>query len=167
MLLDEIKAKIESIAPRELKECDYAKTGYHLEVIVNPEQVVALAELMIARGFYLEDVTAIDLEPDMEVIYHYAHTEGLCRVTGRTYIPRQAPEVPSISGIYSGANWHERETHDFFGINFAGHPYLMPLLLPEDAQFHPLLKGDDKVKQVKDVKRVEAKDIPVKAPAAG
>ena len=67
-------------------------------------------------------------------------TRSLCRVTIRTRVPRSKPEVPTISQIYPGANWHERETHDFFGIIFVGHPYLVPLLLPEDADYHPLLK---------------------------
>jgi len=73
-------------------------------------------------------------------VYDFNHYESLCRVTIRTRVPRSKPEIPTISQIYPGANWHERETHDFFGINFVGHPYLVPLLLPEDADFHPLLK---------------------------
>jgi NADH-quinone oxidoreductase subunit C len=48
--------------------------------------------------------------------------------------------VPTISHVHPGANWHERESHDFFGIIFTGHPGLLPLLLPEDADFHPLRK---------------------------
>jgi NADH-quinone oxidoreductase subunit C len=166
MLLSKTKTAIESIFPLEIKEADYARVGYHLEVILDAEKVVSLAKVMMAQGFYLEDVTAIDLNPDMEVIYHYAHTEGRCRVTGRAYTPRQAPEVPTIAGIYSGANWHERETHDFFGITFKDHPYLVPLLLPEDADFHPLVKEDGKVKQLKDIKRAEVKEQ-AGAPAAG
>lgn len=79
-------------------------------------------------------------EDVLEAVYDFNHYEGLCRVTIRTRVPRSKPEVPSISRIYPGANWHERETHDFFGIIFVGHPYLVPLLLPEDADYHPLLK---------------------------
>jgi NADH-quinone oxidoreductase subunit C len=48
--------------------------------------------------------------------------------------------LPTLSAIYPGADWHERETHDFFGVIFSGHPDLTPLLLPEDADFHPLRK---------------------------
>ncbi len=77
---------------------------------------------------------------DMEVVYDFNHFDELCRVTVRTRVERDNPEVPTISDIYPGANWHERETHDFFGIKFAGHPDLSPLLLPEDADFHPLKK---------------------------
>jgi NADH-quinone oxidoreductase subunit C len=82
-----------------------------------------------------------DLPEDaLEVVYDFNHYASFCRVVIRTRVGRSKPEVPTISGIYSGANWHERETHDFFGIIFVGHPYLEPLLLPEDADYHPLLK---------------------------
>lgn len=86
----------------------------------------------VEQGELSEDV--------LEAVYDFNHYEGLCRVTIRTRVPRSKPEIPSIVQIYPGANWHERETHDFFGIIFAGHPYLVPLLLPEDADYHPLLK---------------------------
>ena len=52
--------------------------------------------------------------------------------------PRRVADT--ISPVFPGANWHERETHDFFGIVFRGHPNLEPLLLPEDATYHPLRK---------------------------
>jgi len=77
---------------------------------------------------------------EMEVVYDFNHYAEFCRVVVRVRVPRDTPDVPTISHIYPGANWHERETHDFFGINFVGHPYLVPLLLPEDADFHPLKK---------------------------
>jgi NADH-quinone oxidoreductase subunit C len=46
----------------------------------------------------------------------------------------------TISDVVPSANWHERETHDFYGIKFSGHPHLIPILLPEDSVIHPLLK---------------------------
>jgi len=79
-------------------------------------------------------------EDELEVVYDYSHVDALCRVVVRARMPRSNPAVPTISKVYPGANWHERETHDFFGIYFEGHPNLCPLLLPEDADFHPLLK---------------------------
>lgn len=82
-----------------------------------------------------------ELLPDViEVVYDFNHFQENCRVVVRTRIPRDNPELPTISSIFPGANWHERETHDFFGVRFQGHPDLSPLLLPEDADFHPLLK---------------------------
>jgi NADH-quinone oxidoreductase subunit C len=48
--------------------------------------------------------------------------------------------VPTISDLYPGANWHERETWELFGIGFEGHPQLVKLLLPEQFEGHPLRK---------------------------
>lgn len=79
-------------------------------------------------------------EESFELVYDFNHFPQLCRVVIRTRVPRSNPELPTISPVYPGANWHERETHDFFGIVFSGHPDLSPFLLPEDADFHPLRK---------------------------
>ncbi|MFN2366123.1 MAG: NADH-quinone oxidoreductase subunit C [Desulfurivibrionaceae bacterium] len=83
-----------------------------------------------------------DAPPDkMEVVYDYNRTAGeLCRVVVRCRLDRAKPELPTVSRLIPGADWHERETHDFFGIVFTGHHDLSPLLLPEDADFHPLRK---------------------------
>jgi NADH-quinone oxidoreductase subunit C len=79
-------------------------------------------------------------EDELEIVYDFNHYKSFCRITVRVRVPRSNPQLPTISSIYPGANWHERETHDFFGIKFIGHPNLIPLLLPEDSDFHPLLK---------------------------
>ncbi|SCM70812.1 NADH-quinone oxidoreductase subunit C [Desulfovibrio sp. 86] len=79
-------------------------------------------------------------EDDIEVVYDFNHFESRHRVVLRVRTPRSQPQVPTIQTIYPIAHWHEREAHDFFGIVFTGHNYLVPLLLPEDADFHPLLK---------------------------
>lgn len=124
-------------------EVDFAARGFHLDALIDPGQVVEAALVLDGLGFYIEAVTGVDWikEGQMEVIYDYSRSDDqLCRVAVRTRVPRSAPELPTISEVYPGANWHERETHDFFGIVFTGHPYLVPLLLPEDADFHPLLK---------------------------
>jgi NADH-quinone oxidoreductase subunit C len=121
---------------------DYAEKGYHLDATVSPDRVVAAAEELDKSGFAIDTITGVDwiAEGQMEVVYDYFHfTQGL-RVVVRTRIPRDNPELPTISHVFPGANWHERETHDFFGIRFAGHPDLTPFLLPEDATYHPLRK---------------------------
>ncbi|GAA1881665.1 NADH-quinone oxidoreductase subunit C [Streptantibioticus ferralitis] len=58
----------------------------------------------------------------------------------RTTVPHDAPELPTATGVYAGAAWHERETHEMFGVDFTGHPHLVPLLLPEGFEGHPLRK---------------------------
>lgn len=124
-------------------EHDYQEKGFHVDAFIEPGQVVRSAEIMFQRGFFLESVTGVDWikEDELEVVYDYSRYDfDLCRVAIRTRIPRKTPVIHSITSVYTGANWHERETHDFFGIKFEGHPHLVPLLLPEDADFHPLLK---------------------------
>ncbi len=139
------EAEPEEEGPREngVMLTDYNARGTHIDVLCDPDQVVQAAEIMDGAGFFLEAITGVDWikEDRMEVIYDY-NQYGLepCRVVVRTFIPRAEPEIPTISGVLPAANWHERETHDFYGIKFVGHPYLVPILLPEDADFHPLLK---------------------------
>ena len=58
----------------------------------------------------------------------------------RTHCPRAAPRVPSLTGVFGGAAWHERATAELFGIGFDGHPDLAPLLLAEGFEGHPLRK---------------------------
>jgi NADH-quinone oxidoreductase subunit C len=124
------------------QETDYQAKGYHLDATLPPEKVVAAAEILSKQGFFIEAVTGVDWIDDgqMEVVYDFNHFDELCRVVIRSRLDRDNPEVPTISHVYQGADWHERETHDFFGIKFIGHPDLSPLLLPEDADFHPLRK---------------------------
>jgi NADH-quinone oxidoreductase subunit C len=58
----------------------------------------------------------------------------------RTRVPRAEPALPTATGVYRGANWHERETYEMFGVVFGGHPNLKPLLLPDGFEGHPLRK---------------------------
>jgi NADH-quinone oxidoreductase subunit C len=124
-------------------ERDYKVHGYHLDAQVSPAQLIDAVTLLDQAEFFIESITGVDWikEDQMEVIYDFSRYDfDLCRVVIRTRVPRKNRVVPTITGIYAGANWHERETHDFFGIKFEGHPHLIPLLLPEDADFHPLCK---------------------------
>lgn len=59
----------------------------------------------------------------------------------KTELPEGSPKIASISEVFAGANWHERECHEMFGIEFDGHPDLSKLYLPEDFEGHPLLKS--------------------------
>jgi NADH-quinone oxidoreductase subunit C len=121
---------------------DFALKGYHADATVASDQVVAAASKMDQEGFALDAITGVDwiAQNQMELVYDFFHPHKELRAVVRTRVPRENPELPTISGVFPGANWHERETHDFFGIKFAGHPDLSPFLLPEDADYHPLRK---------------------------
>ena len=125
-----------------VQRTDHSAKGYDLNVAVSPRQVVLAAEILNQEGFGLDAITGVDwlAQGEMEVVYDYFHPAAPLHVVIRARIPRAEPELPTISPVFPGANWHERETHDFFGIRFLGHPNLEPFLLPEDAGFHPLRK---------------------------
>ncbi len=108
----------------------------------NIEEKEAAADETAGEGDAAPESDGGEAKVDLlEVVYDYNYTGGeLCRVVVRCRLERANPEIPTISNVFAGADWHERETHDFFGIKFLGHPDLSPLLLPEDADFHPLLK---------------------------
>ena len=121
---------------------DHAAKGYHLNAVVAPDQVRGASVELNHEGFALDTITGVDwlAEKQMEVVYDYFHPLTGLRVVVRSRIARDNPEISSIAEVFPGANWHERETHDFFGIRFLGHPDLSPFLLPEDATYHPLRK---------------------------
>lgn len=129
-------------APTPVQTTDHSVKGYHLDVTVLPGQVVPAATTLDEHGFALDSITGVDwiAQGQMEVVYDYFHPASPLRVVIRARITRDVPEIPTISTVFPGANWHEREAHDFFGIRFIGHPDLSPFLLPEDADYHPLRK---------------------------
>ncbi|MFF3121524.1 NADH-quinone oxidoreductase subunit C [Streptomyces sp. NPDC057908] len=92
---------------------------------------------------YFDWLSAVD-EPGtgFRVCVHVASlAEGkVRRLLIRTTVPHEAAVLPTAIDIYAGAAWHERETHEMFGIGFEGHPHLVPLLLPEGFEGHPLRK---------------------------
>ena len=97
---------------------------------------------------YLACITALDNGPEagtLEVIYHlYAipyHLQLMLKVqVARNGPGEPLPEVPSVSHIWRGATWHEREAYDLVGIVFTNHPDLRRILLPADWKGHPLRK---------------------------
>ncbi len=131
---------------------DYASRGVHLEARVPPERVREAAQVLRDREFLIEDVIGVDGAPEMMVVYHFHRLEGGCRVRLRVLTDRESPKVPTIQDIFPGANWHEREQHDFYGVEFEGHPDLSPLILPEDAgDLRPLRKDPKKLKPLEEV----------------
>lgn len=93
---------------------------------------------------YLRDLCGVDYlgkkEPRFEVVYQLysiSHRHGL-RV--RAEVPEADPVIDSVTSIWDGANWHERECFDMFGIRFTGHPDLRRILMPEDWDGFPLRK---------------------------
>lgn len=136
-----------------IEDVDYSVSGHDYNVCLERDKVLDFAALMLAEGFYLVDLMAVHVAPAIEVVYQFAHFETRCRVLARAFVDENG-EIATISDIYQGANWHERETRDFHGVVFVDHPYLFPLILPEeDVDLKPLLKEEAKVMDVAAVRR--------------
>ena len=93
---------------------------------------------------FLTDICGIHYpetqDKEIGVIYHLHNMMANFRIRLKVFMTRENIEVDSIVDLYAGANWMERETYDFYGIKFKGHPDLRPILNMEDLGYHPMLK---------------------------
>jgi len=90
---------------------------------------------------FFDFLTGVDLLDDgFEVVVRLWSLSGRAGLQLRTRCPRADPTVSSLSGIFAGADWHERQAAELFGLGFVGHPRLDPLLLPPGFEGHPLRK---------------------------
>ena len=92
---------------------------------------------------YLSDLTCVDWypsEPRFEVVYHLLSIVKKERVRLKVKLDGASPVIESVTPVWPGANYFEREVFDLFGIRFTGHPYLRRLLMPEDWEGYPLRK---------------------------
>jgi NADH-quinone oxidoreductase subunit C len=109
-------------------------------LIIPVEKLKDVAQYLYSEGFkYFSFVTAVDLRENFELVYRVRNLEKNLPLFFKVRIGREE-RVPSISHIYKGAEWHEREVFDLFGIVFLDHPDLRRILLPEDWEGHPLRK---------------------------
>jgi NADH-quinone oxidoreductase subunit C len=106
---------------------------------------------------YLTDITGIhypDQELPLGVIYHVHSLTNNVRVRIKVYLPDSNPSIPTATHLWNGANWMERETYDFFGIVFEGHPDLRRILNVDDMSVFPMRREFP----LEDPNRVDKKD---------
>ena len=133
-------------------------------VEASPEGVVEVCRYLRdepdLRFNFLNSITVVDYfepdpkkaaktgwEPHLEVVYHLWSLPNKVSLVVKVMLPRwkddkagELPEVPTVSGVWSTADWHEREAYDLSGVRFTGHPNLRRILCPEDWVGHPLRK---------------------------
>jgi NADH-quinone oxidoreductase subunit C len=128
-----------------------------VSVIVKKDKILAICGyLREDRDLdfdFLTDLCGMDYlgrkEKRFEVVYHLYSIGHRHRIRLRAEVAEDDPEIDSVTPVWIGANWHEREAFDMYGIAFNGHPDLRRILLPEDWEGHPLrkdypLKGPEK-----------------------
>lgn len=116
-----------------------------------PTFIVPAENLLEVIGFLkneanfklFEDITALDWlpkEPRFQVVYHFLALTDYKQIRLKVEISGQNPHLPSITSLFLGANWYEREIFDLFGIVFDNHPDLRRIEMPTDWVGHPLRK---------------------------
>ena len=117
-------------------------------LILQPELLLAVCSFLRDSLQYslLETVTAVDWPervPRFDVVYHLLSIPNQCFIRLKIRVGARGeahPEVPSVTDIWPGANWYEREVYDLFGLTFTGHPDLRRILMPNNWTTHPLRK---------------------------
>jgi len=97
----------------------------------------------IKMGF-LTDVCAVHYPElkgrELAVVYHLHSWTNNFRMRLKCFVAKEKPEIATLTGLYNSANWMERETFDFYGVQFTGHPDLRRILNMDEMDYHPLLK---------------------------
>jgi len=131
MTVEEIQKTIgEKLGPKVLEIS--VKSPRQMFVTVAPENLIeAMRVFKDDIGLYhLSTITGRDTGDKLEALYHLA-MEGM-ELTVRSQTERSHPKLPTVTPVYPGAVFYEREVHDLVGIDIEGHPDLRPLVLPED-----------------------------------
>ena len=111
------------VAPQRIRE---------IALFLRDDPALAFDSLMSLSG--------VDYKDRFAVAYHLHSLSAGHRIGVKTYLPREAPSLPSVDAVWPAANFMERETFDLFGIVFEGSKDLRRILLPEDWEGHPLRK---------------------------
>jgi NADH-quinone oxidoreductase subunit C len=122
---------------------DFNKTGITASYFVDPDGLIPSVKRLVETGYFLEDIAGVDVREGIMLVYHFDRYDRAGRIAVRLIVPHEQKIAPSIVSLCSGANWHERECLDFFGVHFEGNPDMKPLLLPDDLGLHPLLKDQE------------------------
>ena len=132
-----------------------------LTVETDKEYIIEVLEFLKKdeelQFIYLTDLTAVhypELEMGMAVVYHIHSFVNNIRLRIKVYIEEKNPTIPSATILWKGANWMERETYDFFGVDFIGHPNLSRILNMDEMDVFPMRKEYP----LEDPNRVDKKD---------
>jgi len=117
-------------------------------IVLKPEHLLEVCSFLKKnlQFTFLETVTAVDWPervPRFDVVYQLLSIPNQCYLRLKVRVGQRRenhPELPSVTGVWPGANWYEREVYDLFGIVFTDHPDLRRILMPEDWTTYPLRK---------------------------
>lgn len=125
--------------------------------------------LQTERHFeHLALITSVDFKTHIDVIYNFWSYSRNLPFEVKVRVPPDNPKVPSLTGLWVGADWHERENYDLMGVVFEGHPDLRRILLPPTWKGHPLRKDYEwKKEQYVGLDPVTGEDLVFQEPREG
>jgi NADH-quinone oxidoreductase subunit C len=133
-----------------------------LAVETTKEKIIEVLEFLKTNNelafIYLTDITAVHYPSQplsIAVVYHVHSLKHNVRIRVKVFLEGNKPEIPSATVLWNGANWMERETYDFFGVIFTGHPDLRRILNVDDMEVFPMRKEYP----LEDPNRVDKKDF--------
>jgi len=137
-----LKKKVEELATRVYGEVEESFGVYILKV----KAPYIIETLTAAKQFaevpcdFLHDLGGLDLGDHFEVVYQLSSLRGSQKLRVKALVDREHPEIDSVTRIWQGANYLEREAYDMFGIIFKGHPNLKRIYMWDDFEGYPLRK---------------------------
>jgi NADH-quinone oxidoreductase subunit C len=145
-LLERFADKLkETVGAEAIEEAYINRLNSHLPTLVIKKDywstVATLLKEEPTLSFnYVRNLSAVDYQTHIEVVYHLISLEHSHQVAVRVKTDREDAQVPSVSRIWSAADWNEREVFDLLGVHFQNHPNLKRILMPDDWVGHPLRK---------------------------
>lgn len=136
----ELIERLKAAGATQVNAVDYTKHGMDIDAVVSAPTLPDVARVLKNEHFALEAGIGVDRQPELEVLYLFQPFTGGPRVKLRLKTDRESATLPTLSNVYAGTDWYEREITDMYGIKFTDHPHPRPLILPHYTNFHPLRK---------------------------
>lgn len=128
------------LASEELYDClvieVQPETTFDLIQSLKNDAELSFKFLTLIGGVHYPENT----DRELAVVYHLHSWKNTIRLRIKAYVPAANPAIKSVTPLFDSANWMERETFDFFGIQFEGHPNLTRILNMDEMDYHPMLK---------------------------
>jgi NADH-quinone oxidoreductase subunit C len=135
------------LTAQELREADNESivgTSFHRDratLIANPERIREVLGHLQRKGYtMLASLHGVDYyphEPRLGVLYELLDMQRVERISVKARVSTEAPTIASVTELFLGAEFPEREVYDMFGVRFDGHPDMRRILMPEDYEGHP------------------------------
>lgn len=145
LLISGFEKKLERELPivigPEISEVAVKKEGL-VKARCDRKSILKLARILRDKYAFehLSLISSVDWGDRFELVYHVRSYTNYCMMEIKVSVPKDDLELYSVTPIWGGADWHEREAYDMMGIVFKGHPDLRRILLPQDVKYFPLRK---------------------------